>query len=135
MQVCSAFGLTQLIINKPTRSTLKTSSLLDHILTNSKESVTQHGVTTLGLSENDFIFCTREKNVLNQGDITVSVRTYKNYFKKLLEEWLTKMKIPNSLLFSCADTTYNHLSNILQDTINDKAPIRYSNKGKYKTIP
>ena len=63
-----------------------------------------------------------------------SVRTYKNYFKKLLEEWLTKMKIPNSLLFSCADTTYNHLSNILQDTINDKAPIRYSNKGKYKTI-
>ena len=134
MQVCSAFGLTQLIINKPTRSTLKTSSLLDHILTNSKESATQHGVTTLGLSENDFIFCSRKKNVLNQGDITVSVRTYKNYFKKLFEEWLTKMKIPNSLLFSCADTAYNHLSNILQDTINDKAPIRYSNKGKYKTI-
>ena len=134
MQVCSALGLTQLIINKPTRSTLKTSSLLDHILTNSKESATQHGVTTLGLSENDFIFCSRKKNVLNQGDITVSVRTYKNYFKKLSEEWLTKMKIPNSLLFSCADTTYNHLSNILQDTINDKAPIRYSNKGKYKTI-
>ena len=119
-----------MIINKPTRSTLKTSSLLDHILTNSKESVTQYGVKTLGLSENDFIFFTRKKNVLNQGDITVSLRTYKNYFKKLLEEWLTKMKIPNSLLFSCADTAYNHLSNILQDTINDKAPIRYSNKGK-----
>ena len=36
----STFGLNQLM-NKPTRSTLKTSSLIDHILTNLKESVTQ----------------------------------------------------------------------------------------------
>ena len=43
LEICSAFGQTQLI-NKPTRYTLKTSSLLDHFLTNSKESVTQHGV-------------------------------------------------------------------------------------------
>ena len=34
------------------------------------------------------------------------------------------MKIPNSLLFSCADSAYNHLSKILQDTINDIAPIK-----------
>ena len=46
-EIRSAFGLTQLI-NKPTRSTLKTSSLLDNYLTNSKESVTQHGVIILG---------------------------------------------------------------------------------------
>ena len=47
-EIRSAFGLTQLI-NKPTRSTLKTSSLLDNILTSSKESVTQHGVIILGI--------------------------------------------------------------------------------------
>ena len=58
-EICSAFGLTQLI-NKPTRSTLKISSLLDHILTNSKESVIQHVVITLRLSGHDFIFCTRK---------------------------------------------------------------------------
>ena len=34
------------------------------------------------------------------------------------------MKIPTSLLFSCADSAYNHLSKILQDTINDIAPIK-----------
>ena len=34
------------------------------------------------------------------------------------------MKIPNYFLFSCADSAYNHLSKIVQDTINDIAPIK-----------
>ena len=34
------------------------------------------------------------------------------------------MKIPNYLLFSCADSAYNSFSKILQDTINDIAPIK-----------
>ena len=54
----------------------------------------------------------------------ISVRTYKNYSKKLLEEWSSKMKIPNYWLFLCADSAYNHLSKILKDTINDIAPIK-----------
>ena len=35
------------------------------------------------------------------------------------------MKIPNYLLFSCTDSEFNHFSKILQDTINDRAPIKY----------
>ena len=124
LRICSAFGLTQMI-NRLTRSTLKTSSLLDHILTNSKECVTQHGVIILGLSDHDFIFCTRKiKCFKSRKHNTISVRTYKNYSKKLLEERLTKMKILNYLSFSCADSAYNHLSKILQDTMNDIAPIK-----------
>ena len=104
---------------------MKTSSLLDHILTNSKESVTQHGVITLGLSDHYFIFLTRKiKCFKSRKHNTISVRTYKNYSKKLLEEQLTKMKIPNYLLFSCTNSAYNHHSKILQDTINDIAPIK-----------
>ena len=34
------------------------------------------------------------------------------------------MKTPNYLLFSCADSAYNHLSKILQDTVNDIAPLK-----------
>ena len=45
------------------------------------------------------------------------------------------MKIPNYLSFSSADSAYNHLSKILQDTIDDIAPNKtYSHKGKYKTV-
>ena len=103
---------------------MKTSFLLDHILGNSKESVTQHVVITLGLSDHDFIFCTRKAKCFeSEKHNTISVRTYKNYFKKLLEERLTNMKIPSYVLFSCVDSAYNHLSKILQDTKNDIAPV------------
>ena len=104
LEICSTFGLTQLI-NKPTRSTLKTSSLLDHILKNSKESAIQHGVLSLVLSDHDFFFCTRKIKCFKSGKHdTISVRTYKNYSEKLIEERLTKMKIRNYLLFLCADS-------------------------------
>ena len=42
----------------------------------------------------------------------------------LLKEQLTKMKIPSYFLFLCADSAYNHLYKILQDTINHIAPIK-----------
>ena len=90
LEICSAFDLTQLI-NKPTRSTLKTSSLLDNILTNSKESVTQHCVIILGIWDHDFIFCTEEiKYFKLRKHSTISVRAYKNYSQKLLQERLHK---------------------------------------------
>ena len=112
-------------INPSTRSILITSSLLDHTLTNPKESVTRHGVITLGLSDLDLIFCTRKtKCFKSRKHNTISVRTYKNYSKTLHEEGLTKMKIPNYLLFSYADSAYNSFSKILQDTINDIASIK-----------
>ena len=98
-------------INKPTRSTLKISSLLDHTVTNSKESVTQHGVMTLGLSDHDFIFRTRKTIYFkSRKHNAISVRTYKDYSKNLLGKPLTKMKIPNYLLFSCANSAHNHLA-------------------------
>ena len=52
------------------------------------------------------------------------MRTDKNYSKKLLEEQLTKMKIPKYLLFSFADSACKYLSKIPQDIINDIAPIK-----------
>ena len=94
-----SFGLNQ-IINKPTWPTFKTSSLLDHILTNLKESVTQHGVIILGLSDHDFISCTRKiKCFKSRKHNTISVRTYKNYSKKLIEERLTQIKFQTICYF------------------------------------
>ena len=81
LEVCSGFGRTQLI-NKPTRPTLKISSLIDHILRNLKESVTQDGVIKLGLSDHDLIFCTRKtKCFKSRKHNTILVRTCKSYSK------------------------------------------------------
>ena len=69
LEICSALSLTQLI-NKPTRSALKTSFIFDHILPNSKESATQQAVTTLGLPDHDIFSALGKQNVLNQENIT-----------------------------------------------------------------
>ena len=53
-EFCALQGLTQ-IIKKPTRVTEKTSSLLDHILVNSKDKISQSGVIDLGLSHHQLI--------------------------------------------------------------------------------
>ena len=42
-QICSTLGLKQLI-KHPTRITCHTSTLIDHIITNREEKVTQSGV-------------------------------------------------------------------------------------------
>ena len=55
-----AFGLNQLK-EKPTRSTSGTASLIDHILTNSKGKVSHYGVISSGISDHDFIYCTRKR--------------------------------------------------------------------------
>ena len=68
----------------------------------------------------DFIFCTHKLRCFTSSKHnTISVRIYRNYSKKFYEEQLTKMKFQIYLLFSFADSAYNHLSKILQDTIND----------------
>ena len=62
-EFCALHNLTQ-IINTSTRITENTSTLLDHILTNSKEKISQSGVLDLGLSDHQIIFCTRKTKKL-----------------------------------------------------------------------
>ena len=58
-EYCALHGLKQLI-NKPTRIAKHSSTLLDHILTNSDGKVSQSGVTDIGLSDHQMIYCTRK---------------------------------------------------------------------------
>ena len=58
-QFISDFGLTQLIKN-PTRVTCETSTLIDHILINSDEKISQCGVIDIGISDHQMIYCTRK---------------------------------------------------------------------------
>ena len=57
---CKSFGFRQ-IIKSPTRVTVSTSSLLDHILTNTNEKIAQWGLINVELSDHQMIFCTKKK--------------------------------------------------------------------------
>ena len=53
-ELCQTFSLKE-IIQKPTRITSTTSSLLDHILSNAGWKISQKGVIDVGLSEHQLI--------------------------------------------------------------------------------
>ena len=53
------FGLFQLI-KEPTRITDKTATLIDHILINTPDKITQSGVLRKAISDHDIIYCTRK---------------------------------------------------------------------------
>ena len=80
----STFGLKQLI-RSPTRVTNNTSSLIDHVLTNSEEKISQSGVLEIGISDHQLIYCTRKLNRIKFGTAKyVNFRSMKKYTKKFL---------------------------------------------------
>ena len=91
-QFMSNFGLKQLI-QKPTRITCETSTLIDHILTNSKEKVFQCGVIDIGISDHQMIYCTR-KLIRNKTGVNkfIESRSLKNYSVDIYENGLKDLQ-------------------------------------------
>ena len=58
-EFCSIYGFKQLI-NCPTRITCNTSTLIDHILTNAQDNISQSGVINTAISDHNMIYCTRK---------------------------------------------------------------------------
>ena len=78
-EFCSLYGLEQLI-STPTQVTKNSSSILDHILTNSTDRVSQSGVIDTGLSDHQLIYCTRKitRTKFNSHK-NITIRSLKNY--------------------------------------------------------
>ena len=75
---CAIQGLTQIIKNA-TRITETTSNLLDHILTNSIDKISQSGIIDVGISDHQLIFCTRKITKAKTGEKKfIKIRSIKN---------------------------------------------------------
>ena len=125
-QICSTLGLKQLI-KHPTRITCHTSALIDHIITNCEEKITQSGVINTSLSDHQFIFCTRKiKRVKTNNHKQISFRSLKNYSMENFEQELKNIAFPNYEKFSDVNSAYSDLVNKITKVLNNLAP--------YKTI-
>ena len=69
-EFCQVFSLKQLI-TYPTRVTCNTSSLIDHILTNSAEKIFQSGIIDCDMWDHQLIFCTSKVKRTNLISITM----------------------------------------------------------------
>ena len=121
-EFCQIHSLKQLI-TCPTRVTCNTSTLIDHILTNSTEKIFQSGVIASGISDHQLIFCTRKvKRVKSHKHNNVLLRSLKHYTVNLFVEGLRKVNFLTYERFSNIDAAYTDFLNKLMKVINEIAP-------------
>ena len=94
-QFLSSFGLKQ-IISSPTRITCETSTLIDHVLVNSTEKISQFGIIESGLSDHQMVYCTRKINRIKKGGQKyINFRSLKSYSAEAFVDALKDLDFPN----------------------------------------
>ena len=81
----SLYQLYQLfqLIEEPTRITMKSSSLIDHFVTNTPEKISHSGVIHTGISDHSIIFAIRKTgNIEKKENNTVEMRNMKKFDKE-----------------------------------------------------
>ena len=92
----------------PTRVTDHTATLIDHILPNSPDKVSQSGITDLGLSDHELIYCTRKRSLpKSHKHNEIFFHSMKRYSVKKFLEILREIVFPNYLTYTCVNDVYS----------------------------
>ena len=67
------------LIKEPTRITLKSSSLIDHVVTNTPEKISQSGVLHTGISDHNLVYAIRKNRIFQKADDFVEIRNMKHF--------------------------------------------------------
>ena len=122
IEFCSSFSLKQLI-SSPTRITCSSSTIIDHILTNTTNIISQSGVIDLGISNHNIIFLTRKMKKIKLNHHTyIKYRSFKIYSLSEFEERLKLVNFPNYLKFDKIDSAYSNFLKTLMTVIDSLAP-------------
>ena len=102
-----------------------TSTLINHILTNTNEKITQCGLINIGLSDHQMIFCTRKiKKEKVGGHKQISFRSFKTYSVDEYEKALGKVTFPNYEKYHNINKAYNDFFQKLIEVVNNIAPLK-----------
>ena len=118
------FGLKQLI-EVPTHVTCSSSNIIDHILANFPNRVSQQSLINVGLSDHQIIFCTRKISRSKRGTHK-QIRScqQKNYSADIYEEALGRSDFTNYHNFENINDTNSDLILKVMEVIDLVAPIR-----------
>ena len=120
----SLHGLKRLITS-PTRVTDNSSSLLDHVLTNSTYRISQSGVVDTGLSDHQLIYCTRKVNRAKSNTHKyIRTRSLKNYSQSSYLEKLNEIDFPNYSKFKDINDAYSDFIGKVTSVIDQMAPMK-----------
>ena len=113
------------MLREPTRITCNSSTLLDHILSNSDEKISNSGIIDLGISDHHLTYCTRKiLRFKSNSHQNVFLRCLKNYDADKFVKVLKEANFPNYDLFSDVDVAYTDLLKRLSTSIDSIAPLK-----------
>ncbi len=114
------------LIQEPTRVTPSSCTIIDHILCNNEEKISQSGVIPTGISDHFMTFCTRKAHIKDKCDAPniVTVRSMKHYNKDLLNEKLTSADWSSLFLCRNIENAWQIFRSTFHSILDDIAPHR-----------
>lgn len=102
-----------------------TRSLIDHVLCNSKEKISQSGVIPIIISDHFLTFCTRNHSrcVFNRHN-NVSIRSTKYYCKDTFVRKLTEANWENCFFAIYINECWKAFRNIFIDALDSVVPVK-----------
>ena len=100
-----------------------TSTLLDHILTNSNDLVSHSGVLDIGLSDHQLDFCTQKKSKINKHK-TIKTRSFKKYTAEKLCDKLKDVNFANYSEYADVNDAFVDFSDKIMQAVDGITPYR-----------
>ena len=113
------------MINCSARITCNTSTLIDYILTNSQDNISQSGVIDTAISDHNMIYCTRKilKPKYNKRK-KLTFRSLRNYSVDIYKQALERASFPNYDNFHNPGIAYSDFINRHHCVVNAVAPFK-----------
>ena len=123
-EILSFFGCEQLVA-EPTRITPTSSSLIDHILTNTSDLIRDSGVILNGFSDHLITYCSRGgvKEIFSDSNVKY-VRSFKNYSKISFLNELRKVDWSTVLSSNDVNFCLSEFNRLFHEVIDYVAPVR-----------
>ena len=116
--VCHRYSFEQ-IIKHATCTTCSSSTLIDHILTNSREKISQSSVIDIGVSDHQLIYLTRKLHRFKSNTHKqIKIRSLKNYSIESLNQGLSMINFPDYEYFNDVDIAYSDFIQCITSVIN-----------------
>ena len=121
---CQRYSLEQ-IIKHVTRTTCSSSTLIDRILTNSREKISQSSVIDIGISDNQLIYLTGKLHRFKWNTHKqINIRSLKNYSVESLNQGLSMINFPDYEYFNNVEIAYSDFIQRITSVINKIAPFK-----------
>ena len=99
--------------------------MLDHVLTNSSEKISQKEVNDVGISDHQLIYCNRKiKRIKHNMHNQIQLRSLKKYSAEIFTNALKAVQFPNYNIFLNVIVVCSDFVNKISEAIDNFSPIK-----------